>query len=53
MYGVTIEETNSKEQTAEQHANALKREAMYTAVWTVPISSHARIRSIAGPFSSK
>ena len=24
-----------------------------TAVWTVPISSQARIRSIAGPFSSK
>ena len=31
MYGVTIEETDSKEQTAEQTANARKREAMIFA----------------------
>ena len=31
MYGVTIEETDSKEQTAEQTANARKREAMLFA----------------------
>ena len=31
MYGVTIEETDSKEQTAEQTANAKKREAMLFA----------------------
>jgi len=31
MYGVQIEETNSKEQTAEQSANAQKREAMLFA----------------------
>lgn len=31
MYGVTIEETDSKEQTAEQTANARKREAMFFA----------------------
>ena len=44
MYGVTIEETNSKEQTAEQHANALKREAMYMAYQAVQPFFVAQLR---------
>ena len=44
MYNVTIEETNSKEQTAEQTANALKREAMFMANQAVQPFFTAQLR---------